>query len=151
MQARWPRRTHLFLTVLLVLMLLLLLLTSVLLPRHGVIDKGSRLTGSITRVSSFPIWSIIKDFIPGITRQAATLGRQSHLSLWKKYNSVNISKNALNTPAEVIIMQNRYQNDFFFPVPALSASQMASCDLWLVLRRALWAPFITKSITIFLS
>lgn len=65
------------------------------------------------RVSFFPIWSIIKHFRPNSTSWIALLGRHFHLSLWKKYNSVNISKNALNTPAKVIIMQNRYQNDFF--------------------------------------
>lgn len=48
--------------------LLLLLLAVVVLPHHGMIDKRSRLTGSITTVSSFPIGSIIKDFIPSITR-----------------------------------------------------------------------------------
>ena len=79
---------------------------------QGFIDKGSRLTGSVTRVSFFPIWSIIKHFRPNSTSWIALLGRH-FLSLWKKFYSVNISKNTLNTLAKVIIMQNRYQNDFF--------------------------------------
>lgn len=64
------------------------------------------------RVPSSPSGQLLRISDP-ITSWTVLLGRHFHLSLWKKYNSVNISKNALNTPAKVIIMQNRYRNDFF--------------------------------------